>query len=213
MIEPTSSSTPIDAKRTALRRELRARRAALSARERLAAAEGVVAQLEKIPEFLTDRLVAGYWAVGGELPLLGLMPGIRAREQQYHLPIVVDGKHLRFAPWRPGIEVEPNRYGIPEPVCAESEHLAPNKIDVVLVPLLGFDRNGWRIGFGGGYYDRSFAFLREREEVGKPVLVGVGYALQEIDAIDAMPWDVRLDYVATERELIDLTPPIDPSIG
>ncbi len=207
-----STISPADP-RAALRRDLRARRAALSPRERLAAAEGVVAQLERIPEFLTDRRIAGYWATGGELPLLGLMPGLRARGQQYHLPVVDADKRLRFAPWRPGIEVVPNRYGIPEPVCAEIELRRPHDIELVLVPLLGFDRRGGRLGFGGGYYDRSFAFLRDREEVGKPVLVGVGYALQEVDAIEAMPWDVRLDYVATEGELIDLTPPVEPLAG
>lgn len=203
MAEFADSTASIDAARAALRRELRARRAALSARERLAAAEGVVAQLERIPEFLTDRRVAGYWAVDGELPLLGLMPGLRARGQHYHLPVLGGDRRLRFAPWRPGVEIAPNRYGIPEPACAEADLLAPAEVDVVLVPLLGFDRRGGRLGFGGGWYDRSFDFLRGRTDIGRPALVGVGYALQEIDAIDAMPWDVRLDYVATERELIE----------
>lgn len=191
--------------RTALRARLRARRTALSAQERIAAASGLIAQLEQIPEFLTDRRVAGYWAVAGELPLLAVMSGLRARGQDYYLP-VVDGERLRFAPWRPGIEISTNRYGIPEPVVAATDLLAPEQMDVVLLPLLGFDRRGHRLGFGGGYYDRSFAFLRERSDVGKPVLVGVGYAVQEVDAIEAMPWDVRLDYVASERELIDLSP-------
>lgn len=188
--------------RSALRKELRLRREALSATERIAAANGLVAQLEQIPEFLTDRRVAGYWAVGGELPLLGLMPGLRARAQVYHLPVVGANRRLRFAAWRPGIEIAANRYGIPEPVGAESERLSPADLDVVLLPLLGFDRRGHRLGFGGGYYDRSFDFLRERSDVGKPLLVGIGYALQEVEAIEAMPWDVRLDYVTTERELI-----------
>lgn len=203
-------SPSFEATRAALRQKLRERRAALSARERLAAAEGVLAQLDHVPEFLTDRRIAGYWAVGGELPLPGLMPGIRARGQEYLLPVVRSDRHLRFAAWKPGIDVVPNRFGIPEPACAESDLRCPHQVDVVLVPLLGFDRHGWRLGFGGGYYDRSFAYLREREDVGKPVLVGVGYAMQEVDAIDPMPWDVRLDYIATESELIDLTPPVVP---
>ena len=92
-------------------------------------------------------------------------------------------------------------------MCAPADLLAPADLDVVLVPLLGFDRRGHRLGFGGGYYDRSFAFLNGRTDVGKPVLVGVAYSTQEIATLDEQPWDVRLDYVATERELIDLTPP------
>lgn len=193
--------------RGALRRDLRARRAALSAAERVAAAQRLVAQVEQVPEFLTDRRIAGYWATAGELPLASLMSGVLARGQIWHLPVVIDDGTLRFAPWRMGDALAPNRYGIPEPVCAIDQMVSPQEIDVVLVPLLGFDRRGHRLGFGGGYYDRSFSFLQARADVGKPVLVGAGYAMQEVERIDAQPWDVHLDYVATERELIDLTPP------
>ena len=202
-----TESTGNNHSRAALRRELRARRDALSAAERVAAAQGLVAQVEQVPEFLTDRCIAGYWATAGELPLAALMGGVLARGQSWHLPVVADGGLLRFAPWRVGAALVPNRYGIPEPVCADGQTLSPQDIDVVLVPLLGFDRRGHRLGFGGGYYDRSFSFLQGRADVRKPVLVGVGYAMQEVERIDAQPWDVALDYVATERELIDLTPP------
>ncbi|MGN6519355.1 MAG: 5-formyltetrahydrofolate cyclo-ligase [Dokdonella sp.] len=198
---------PLD--RAALRKALRERRAAVPAAERIAAAQAVVAQLEKVPEFMTDRRIGGYWAVEGELPLAALMGGLRARDQLYYLPVLGEDRGLRFAPWRPGGAIAANRFGIPEPVVAAGELLAPADLDVVLVPLLGFDRRGHRLGFGGGWYDRSFAFLASRSDVGKPVLVGVGYALQEIDAIDAQPWDVRLDYVATERELFDFTAPVE----
>ncbi|HEU4663165.1 MAG TPA: 5-formyltetrahydrofolate cyclo-ligase [Dokdonella sp.] len=194
--------------RAALRKALRERRAAAPAAERIAAAQSVVAQLERIPEFLTDRRIGGYWAVDGELPLAALIGGMRARGQQYCLPVVGADRLLRFAPWRPGDPLATNRFGIPEPVCATSDLLAAGELDVVLVPLLGFDRNGHRLGFGGGWYDRSFAFLADRADVGKPVLAGVAYAWQEIDALDAQSWDVRLDYVATERELLDFTAPV-----
>lgn len=198
---------PADDERSTLRKQLRERRASLLAPERIAAAQALVAQLEQIPEFLTDRRIGGYWAVDGELPLAALMPGLRARGQSWHLPVLDAQRLLRFAPWQPGQAIAPNRYGIPEPNCARTDLLGPEQLDLVLLPLLGFDRSGHRLGFGGGWYDRSFAFLRDRDDVGKPVLVGVGYALQEIAPIAAQPWDVRLDYIATEKELIDLTPP------
>jgi 5-formyltetrahydrofolate cyclo-ligase len=198
----------VDATRRPLRAELRQRRAAVPAAERIAAAQAVIAQLEQVPEFMTDPRIGGYWAVDGELPLAALMGGLRARGQTYLLPVVGADRQLRFAAWRPGAEIALNRYGIPEPVVADADLLAASELDVVLVPLLGFDRHGYRLGFGGGYYDRSFAFLHGRSDVGKPVLIGVGYASQEIATIEPQPWDVRLDYVATERELIDLTPPI-----
>ena len=107
-----------------------------------------------------------------------------------------------FVEWRSGADLEANRYGIPEAVCTEDDLIAPADVDIVLLPLLGFDRQGHRIGYGGGYYDASFAFLRDRHEPGRPLLVGVGYAAQQLDAIASEAWDVHLDYVATEKELI-----------
>jgi 5-formyltetrahydrofolate cyclo-ligase len=188
--------------RIELRTQLRERRASISAADRIAAATSLVERLEDIPEFITDTNVAGYWAIDGELPLAAIMGGLRARGQVYHLPVIDEHKRLKFALWWPGMEIATNRLGIPEPVATDAS-LAPDALDVVLVPLLGFDRRGHRLGFGGGYYDRSFAFLRDLERPSKPLLVGIGYALQEIDRIEPEDWDVRLDYVATEHELID----------
>src|SRR5690606_26994955 len=96
----------------------------------------------------------------GELPLhfvqLRLAPG-----QVWCLPCLQDDGSLRFAPWRPGDALKPNRYGIPEPDVAPSSTLAGADLAVVLMPLLGFDAAGHRLGMGGGYYDRSFAFRRD----------------------------------------------------
>jgi 5-formyltetrahydrofolate cyclo-ligase len=196
-----------DLERIALRKSLREKRAAIPASERIAASNALLAQLEAIPEFLTDINIAGYWAVAGELPLSAIMGGLRARGQIYHLPVIDDQKRLRFAPWWPGMDIAPNRFGIPEPTDTTHPHLAPDAMDVVLVPLLGFDRHGHRLGFGGGYYDRAFEYLKDRERPSKPLLVGIGYALQEVARIEPRDWDVPLDYVATERELIDFTNP------
>ena len=193
------------ADRQPLRAALRARRAALSAAERIAASQGLVEQLEGIPEFLTDRRIAGYWAVDGELPLAAVMAGVRERGQSWFLPVLGPERQLRFGPWHARDAIRPNRYGIPEPVCPDEALLMPAEIDVVLLPLLGFDRTGERLGFGGGWYDRSFAFTRGRAAGERPLLVGIGYAVQEVPLIEPQPWDVRLDYIATERELIDLT--------
>ena len=164
---------PDSKQRTAQRALLREKRAAIPASERIAASTALVAQLEAIPEFLTDANIAGYWAVAGELPLSGIVGGLRSRGQTYHLPVIDDQKRLRFAPWWPGIDVAPNRFGIPEPTGTAHPRLAPDAMDVVLVPLLGFDRHGHRLGFGGGYYDRAFEYLRDLERPSKPLLVGI----------------------------------------
>lgn len=186
-----------------LRKTLTKARALLSPAERIAAASGVAAQLEQLPEFIVDQRIAGYWAVAGELSLHAIFGGLLSRGQHYCLPVVMQGNHLQFASWKPGFPVEPNRYGIPEPASSPRELIAPDALDIVLVPLLGFDRRGYRIGSGAGYYDRSFEFLREQQRPAQPVLVGIGYSSQEVASIDAQAWDVRMDFIATERELID----------
>ncbi len=193
----------LDDERKTLRSELRERRRQLGAADRLAAAAAVVQSLERLPEFLTDPRVGGYWAIDGELPLHNVVAALRTRGQQYFLPCLAGPRLLRFAAWRPGIHLEANRYGIPEPAGADVGTIDGARLDVVLVPLLGFDRRGWRLGYGGGYYDTTFAALRERSAVASPVLVGIGYAAQELERITPAAWDVRLDYVATEAELID----------
>jgi len=192
-----------------LRMQLRAERERLPPVERIAAAKGIAAALELLPEFIVDSRVAGYWAVGGEVSLHVALGALLARGQTYHLPILTRGRALRFAAWRPGGAVTPNRYGIPEPQVDPAELLAPQAIDLALVPLLGFDRRGHRLGTGGGYYDRSFAFLKDVARPAQPVLVGIGYSFQELTALPEQAWDVRMDFVATERELIECNPVAD----
>jgi len=188
-----------------LRAQLKSERAKLTAAERIAAAAGVAAVLEQLPEFIVDMQVAGYWAVGGEMPLHVALAALMARGQNYHLPVLTRGRTLRFAPWRQGVGVQPNRYGIPEPQCDPTELLTPQALDLVLIPLIGFDRRGHRLGTGGGYYDRTFAFLKHVLRPAQPVLVGIGYSFQELPAMPDQAWDIQMDFVATERELIDCT--------
>ena len=191
--------------RDALRARLRLQRTALTPALRIAAASGLAATLEQLPEFLIDARIAGYWAVGGELPLNIATARLPARAQRYHLPVLAAGRRLRFAPWQLGAELRPNRFGIPEPRCDDADLLEPQALDLVLVPLLGFDRRGHRLGTGGGYYDRSFSFLQAATRPAQPVLVGIGYSFCELPALPDQPWDVKMDFVATERELIDCT--------
>jgi 5-formyltetrahydrofolate cyclo-ligase len=201
---PPWRSADVDARaqRRELRQQLAERRRALSPPARMSAAQGLRRTLEQLPEYFTDPHVAGYWASRGELPLNLVIPPLAARGQQFLLPVVTADRHLVFAPWQADDAVQPNRYGIPEPL-APATWLAPEQVELVLVPLLGFDRRGHRLGYGGGYYDRSFAFLDGQTRPTEPLLVGIAYAFQELAQIDAGTWDVALDFVATEHELID----------
>lgn len=183
--------------RAALRRELRARRRALSAAERIAAADAVAERLLALPFAPDAGYVGGYWAMDGEIALHAWQLRL-PRAVVYCLPVLAEGDLLRFAPWRPGDALVTNRYGIPEPDVAPSSALDPRELALAVTPLVGFDGAGRRLGMGGGWYDRSFAFRRDAGA--PPWLVGAGFEAQRVDALHAQPWDVPLDAVCTERE-------------
>ncbi|UNK43100.1 5-formyltetrahydrofolate cyclo-ligase [Luteimonas sp. S4-F44] len=193
--------------RPALRRRLRDQRRALPAAVRIAAAEGLAAQLLALPTLPATGYVAGYWASDGEIGLhvfqLRLPPGL-----VYCLP-VLHGDMLRFAPWRAGDALVTNRYGIPEPNVEPASALDAREMALVVAPLVGFDAQGHRLGMGGGWYDRSFAF--RRAQGAPPMLVGAAFASQQVDALDAADWDVPLDAVCTESAtLFPSSPPPPP---
>ena len=189
-------STMDASERQRLRESLRAQRRGMEARARLQAAAAVARQVQPL---LGSRRVAGYWACDGEMPLHAVLPLVAP--QRYALPVIEPGRRMHFAPWQAGDALRTNRYGIPEP--ATTERWLPAELHVVLMPLLAFNRTGDRLGMGGGYYDRAFAFLLEPPRQPEPLLVGVAYAFQEVAAFTPEPWDVPLDWIVTERELID----------
>lgn len=197
-----AEDAPIDPahQKQRLRAALRTARQAIPAAARLLAGEAVAERLWTLPALSAAGPIAGYWAVGGELPLHAVLarlgPGHR-----YCLPRLSGDRRLHFSAWRPGQPLVCNRHGIPEPAAEAAAALAPEQLAVVLLPLLGFDRSGHRLGQGGGWYDRSFAFRRRAPA--PPLLVGIGYACQELPRVPRDDWDLRLDYIVTEQELID----------
>jgi 5-formyltetrahydrofolate cyclo-ligase len=184
-----------DDPRQLLRQLLRQRRRDLPAAERIAAAETLAAHLLALPFANVSGHVAGYWAMDGEIALhrwqMQLPP-----QQTYCLP-VLHGKLLRFAPWRPGQALVSNRYGIPEPDVDPAQALRPEEMALVVAPLVGFDPHGRRLGMGGGWYDRSFAF-RQRQAA-PPWLVGVGFSAQQVPSLPVEDWDVAVDAICTEQ--------------
>ena len=186
------STAEQDATRRALRAEHRERRRAVPVRERLDAAAAVSAAL--LPWLIGQQgRIAGYWAVGGELPLHAVQANLPAT-LQWCLPVLHDDQRLRFREWSAGGALEPNGHGIPEPT--DGPLLEPDALSIVLVPLLAFDAQGQRLGQGGGWYDRSFAFRKDADRA-QPLLVGIGYDWQQVEALHAAPWDVALDAIAT----------------
>ena len=185
--------------RAVLRRELRIRRSSLSASERIAAAESLAGRLLGLPFAPGSGYVAGYWAMDGEIALHAWQLKL-PRECIYCLPVLVE-ERLHFAPWRPGDALHSNQFGIPEPDVAASSLLEAQQMAMVVAPLVGFDVRGHRLGMGGGWYDRSFAFRQQHKP--PPWLVGAAFDIQRIDALEAAPWDVSLDAVCTETSSHD----------
>ncbi|GBE10841.1 putative 5-formyltetrahydrofolate cyclo-ligase [bacterium BMS3Abin12] len=187
---------------TALRREMRRKRRALDAASRAAIAERIARRLAGSDWFLRSRRVAAYLAVDGELDPAPLLHRARALHKTVYLPVLDPLQdRLWFAPYRPGDALVHNRFGIPEPAAGGERRVAPWALDLVLAPLVAFDPGGGRLGMGGGFYDRTFAYLRARSRWRKPRLLGMAYGFQEVAALPHRPWDIRLQGCATERAL------------
>lgn len=148
--------------------------------------------------FGKDSVVAGYWPIKSEMdvrPALVLLHRVGCITT---LPEVVDkSRPLRFRAWVPGEPLEEGAHGTAHPLV-EAPLMRP---DVVLVPMLAFDRAGRRVGWGGGYYDRTLEVLRK---TGDLVAVGCAYSAQEVDAVAAEPHDQQLDWIITEQEAIEI---------
>lgn len=188
--------------RAALRHDLRARRRAIPAAQRIAAADALAARLLDLPRAPTAGYVAGYWALDGEIALHAWQTRL-PRGCIYCLP-VLQPETLKFAPWRFGDPLVTNRYGIPEPDVAASSLLDAADLALIVMPLVGFDPRGHRLGMGGGWYDRTLAFRQEAPA--PPWLVGAAFDEQRVDVLDAAAWDVALDAVCTPTTTYDCTP-------
>jgi 5-formyltetrahydrofolate cyclo-ligase len=150
---------------------------------------------------LKSRRIAAYLAVDGEMDPLPLMHQLWSLGKTLYLPVLVpfDDQRLWFARFEPGDTLVFNRYGIPEPVRRRLIKLSA--LDLVLTPLVAFDTRGHRVGMGGGFYDRSFAFLQRRSHWKQPRMLGIAYEFQKQRAIKSSRQDVPLDAIATEVAL------------
>jgi 5-formyltetrahydrofolate cyclo-ligase len=184
-----------------IRRELRALRRALPediAREHSAA---IARRLAGSGIFSQSRRIAAYLANDGEVGTEDLIRVIWEQGKDPYLPILrfAPEKCLWFGLYRPETVLAPNKYRIPEPSLGPDTLAEPWYFDLALVPLVAFDLAGHRIGMGGGYYDRTFAYLKERGRSRAPILIGLAFECQKREGLPAEPWDVPLDGVVTER--------------
>jgi 5-formyltetrahydrofolate cyclo-ligase len=178
-----------------LRRAAAARRDALPTDMRKAAAEAIA--VRPFPLAVTPgTIVSGFMPMQSEINPLPLMQKLADAGAQLALPKIAGrGKPLVMRAWQWGAPLEAGQWGIREPK-ADALEVDP---DILLVPLLAFDRTGHRIGYGAGYYDVTIAGLRSRKAV---TAVGIAFALQEIPTVPASGRDARLDFILTENEVI-----------
>ncbi len=188
-----------------LRKSLRATRRGLSTTEQSEAAEGLLKQLLTLESFLHSQKVAMYLANDGEISPAAVMSWIHQQHKQPFLPLVRqnNGRNsLVFAESKADTRYVENRFGISEPIADEVDLLQPEDLDMVLLPLVGFDRFGNRIGMGGGFYDTTFEFLHAIEPANRsPILVGLAHECQKVDRIDAESWDIPLNIVVTDQHV------------
>jgi 5-formyltetrahydrofolate cyclo-ligase len=190
------SDVPAGSSKATFRASALAARDALSDAHRAAAAVAVAAR--GLPFAITaGSVVSGYSPIRSEIDPVPLMRALAAQGARLALPAVMArGKSLAFRAWSAGDRLMLGPLGILEPSPAAAE-LIP---DIMLVPLAAFDRAGHRIGYGAGHYDYTLAHVRKVKPI---VAIGIAFAVQEIEAVPALPHDVALDYVLTEAQVFD----------
>ena len=191
-------------KRQQIRQQIRAQRRELSEAERRDRSQQLCLQLQQSRLFTNSQHIALYLSNDGEIDPFPLIESAWQRGKQCYLPVLGlrPGNRLWFIPYFPDTPLVNNRFGIPEPVHSRQLRLfKPQSLDLILMPLVAFDSQGNRLGMGGGFYDRTLSFLKQRHSWHKPRLIGLAYEFQRQQALPQQDWDVPLDAIATEQTI------------
>ncbi len=185
-------TTTLDEDKGRLRADAKRRRAAAAAEAGEGAADAVCRNLLAAVTLPAGAVVSAYWPMASELDPRPLMAALAGAGHPIVLPVVLGrDRPLAFRAWSPGDALEPAGFGTQVPGADQPERTP----EVILAPLLAFDRKGYRLGYGGGFYDRTLALLRPG---GRVLAVGLAYAGQEVAAVPHGPNDQRLDWIVTE---------------
>lgn len=182
----------------ATRQSLRLKRQAIEAHEREQFAKQLSHQVQKIEDIQHVQKVALYLENDDEIDPKHIYRFLEAQGVELYLPILED-KKLKFA--KAGKRFKKNKFGIDEPIATEV--LDSKQLDIIFMPLVGFDKNKNRIGMGGGFYDRTLDFKKHSTDHGKPKLYGLAFDCQQLDKIDTQPWDIKLDAIITPSKIYD----------
>jgi 5-formyltetrahydrofolate cyclo-ligase len=186
--------------RRLLRQHYRQLRRSLSPQQRRLRTRQLVRHLSRHPLFLRGQHIGVYLPNDGEPDLKYLIQKLWQRQHRCYLPVLhAHTPRLWFMPYHPHSRLRHNRFGIPEPQSTPAQRCPPWRLSWVLTPLVAFGMQGQRLGMGGGYYDRTFAYLHRRRHHRQPRLLGIAYALQQCDTLNAAHWDIPLWGIATEN--------------
>ena len=196
MTEPAPLSRP------QLRRMLRKSRRALTPSEQRQAAQGLYRQLAQHPLFRRAKHISLYLPTDGEIEPRLLLRAAQRRGKATYLPVLSAWPRTKmvFQRVRPGDKLLPNRFRILEPRVNARRQRKGWALDLVLLPLVGFDDVGGRLGMGGGFYDRSLAYLARRQSWRKPTLLGLAHECQKVERLAQASWDVPLAGTVTDKQ-------------
>lgn len=201
--------------RSLLRKQLREARRALTQEQHEEAAKRIAVQLSALPFFDNSATIAGYLVNDGEVNLKYAIETVwqSSHNKKFALPVLhpVCKGHLLFLTYDTHSPLVKNKYNIEEPVLSCENVVPVTHCDVILMPLVGFDVNGNRLGMGGGYYDRTLSFTKRAFDhyssltKQAPKLVGIAHDIQEVDSLPVAPWDVPLDAIVTPSRILQFT--------
>jgi len=180
----------------ALRQLLRKKRLDISPSDRVKFAKQLLLQAQNIVNFENGQKVALYLPNNGEIDPKYIEKFLKNEGISTYLPIL-DDKSLKFA--KIGKNFRKNRFGIKEPISTDI--INANQLDILFMPLVGFDQNKNRLGMGGGFYDRTLSFKKQQPSFKNPKLIGLAFDCQQIEQLEAQDWDVPLDGIITPSKI------------
>ena len=188
--------------RNTLRKQLRSLRRGLDQNAQSQAAKGLLQQFLSANQLKECQRIAIYIANDGEIDPVEVQNWIWQQGKECYLPIVIQEQKnsLVFAPVYPDSQFTVNKFGILEPDYDSKQIIQASELDLVLLPLVGFDASGNRIGMGGGFYDTTFEFVKA-QQISKPLMMGIAHELQRVKEISAESWDIPLSTVITDRQV------------
>lgn len=192
-----------------IRQEIGSQRAALSVEDQAKFSAQICQTILDSAYLQSAQQIAFYLPIRGEADPTTLQTLLAKTHpgKTFYVPILPNDKdaHLSFAPYDPDSPMLINRFGIKEPDLTKVDLLDDiGQLDAVIMPLVAIDPLGNRIGMGGGYYDRTFAFKHQEKTLSKPLLIGFAYDFQLIETQTPQPWDVPAEAIATQSEFLRL---------